>query len=165
MDNPLDREVGAILHENTVTFRVWAPFAHEVWVTGSFNGWSRYPLKSEDNGYWAADVSGGLAGQEYKFIINTGQGELFRNDPRALQMTTAAGNSVITDQSFDWEDDNFEAPNFNEQIIYELHIGTFNRPDPAESGSWLGLCHGLYLFHRKLIWRPSPILRICKSGA
>jgi 1,4-alpha-glucan branching enzyme len=136
MDNSDKRPIGAILHENRVTFRVWAPFAREVWVSGSFNGWSRYSLKNENDGYWAADVSGGLAGQEYKFVIDTGQGELFRNDPRALQMTTAAGNSVIADPRFDWGDDKFSAPNFNDQVIYELHIGTFNRPDPAESGTF-----------------------------
>jgi 1,4-alpha-glucan branching enzyme len=136
MDNTGKKEVGAILHENKVTFRVWAPFAVEVSVTGSFNNWSRFPLSKEDGGYWAGDVDGGLAGQEYKFVINTGNGELFKNDPRALQMTTAAGNSVIVDQSFDWEKDKFSAPNFNEQIIYELHVGTFNRPDPSEPGTF-----------------------------
>jgi 1,4-alpha-glucan branching enzyme len=51
-------------------------------------------------------------------------------------MTTSAGNSVIINQSFDWENDNFKAPNFNEQVVYELHVGTFNRPDPAESGTF-----------------------------
>jgi 1,4-alpha-glucan branching enzyme len=83
------------------------------------------------------EVSNALAGQEYKFVIDTGNGELHKNDPRSLQMTTSAGNSVIIDQTFDWtENDNFKAPNFNEQVIYELHIGTFNRPDPAESGTF-----------------------------
>jgi 1,4-alpha-glucan branching enzyme len=136
MDNIGKKEVGAILHGNKVTFRVWAPFAKAVSVTGSFNNWSRFPLNKEDNGYWAADISGGLAGQEYKFVIGTGSGELVRNDPRALQMTTSAGNSVIADQNFNWDEDKFSAPNFNEQIIYELHVGTFNRPDPAEPGTF-----------------------------
>jgi 1,4-alpha-glucan branching enzyme len=136
MEQHREKEVGAILHENGVTFRVWAPFAKSVAVTGSFNNWGRSDLNKEEDGHWSNEVFGGLAGQEYKFIIDSGNGELFRNDPNGLQMTTDAGNSVIADRSFDWENDNFNAPNFNEQVIYELHAGTFNRPDPAESGTF-----------------------------
>jgi 1,4-alpha-glucan branching enzyme len=136
MDKSNKKELGAILHENSVTFRVWAPFARSVAVTGSFNNWDKRVMEKEDSGYWAVEVAGALAGQEYKFVIDTGSGELFKNDPRALQMTTAVGNSVIVDQSFNWEDDKFEPPTFNKQIIYELHIGTFNRPDASSAGTF-----------------------------
>jgi 1,4-alpha-glucan branching enzyme len=136
MDKSGDHAVGAILHGNSAVFRVWAPFAQGVSVTGTFNNWSPTPLQKEENGYWAAEVSNVLAGQEYKFAINSGNGEIFRNDPRALQMTTAAGNSVIVDLAFDWENDQFEPPTFNKQIIYEMHVGTFNRPDPSSPGTF-----------------------------
>jgi 1,4-alpha-glucan branching enzyme len=65
-----EKEVGAILHENGVTFRVWAPFAKSVAVTGSFNNWGRSDLNKEEDGHWSNEVVGGLAGQEYKFIID-----------------------------------------------------------------------------------------------
>jgi 1,4-alpha-glucan branching enzyme len=136
MDKNSEKTAGAILHGNTASFRVWAPFAQAVAVTGTFNNWSQTPLQKGEGDYWTADVPGVLAGQEYKFAINTGNGELFKNDPRALQMTTAAGNSVIVDQAFDWENDRFEPPTFNKQVIYEMHVGTFNRPDPSSSGTF-----------------------------
>jgi 1,4-alpha-glucan branching enzyme len=136
MDKNSEKTAGAILHGNTASFRVWAPFAQAVAVTGTFNNWSQTSLQKEEGGYWTAEVPGVLAGQEYKFAINTGNGELFKNDPRALQMTTAAGNSVIVDQAFDWENDRFEPPTFNKQVIYEMHVGTFNRPDPSSSGTF-----------------------------
>jgi 1,4-alpha-glucan branching enzyme len=136
MENSSENAVGAILHDKGVTFRVWAPFAQNVFVSGSYNNWSKALMEKENGGYWHLEVSNALAGQEYKFVIDTGNGELHKNDPRSLQMTTSAGNSVIIDQTFNWENDNFKAPNFNEQVIYELHIGTFNRPDPAESGTF-----------------------------
>ncbi|MDQ3123494.1 MAG: alpha-amylase family glycosyl hydrolase [bacterium] len=51
-------------------------------------------------------------------------------------MTTTAGNSVITDSSFDWEGDDFSPPPFHQTVIYELHIGTFFRPDLAVQGTF-----------------------------
>lgn len=136
MARPTKKPIGATLHKHGVAFRVWAPFAAAVAVTGSFNNWQQTPLESEGDGYWAGEVKGAPAGAEYKFVINTGHGELFRNDPRSLQLTTSAGNSVIVDQAYDWEDDNFQAPPVNQQVLYELHIGTFNRSDAATTGTF-----------------------------
>ena len=52
--------MGAIVHNQTVSFRVWAPNAKKAYVTGSFNNWKKttVPLYSEYNGYWSADVPG-----------------------------------------------------------------------------------------------------------
>lgn len=130
------KNVGAILHRDGVSFRVWAPFAASVAVSGSFNDWGRDALESEGDGYWYTKLRQAKAGQEYKYVINTGQYEVFKNDPRALQLTTSAGNSVIVDPYFDWEGDDFTMPQFNRQILYELHVGTFNRPDPSTSGTF-----------------------------
>src|SRR5882757_4109580 len=130
------KDVGAIVHHRgNATFRVWAPFAKAVAVTGAFNNWAKLPLTSEDDGYWAVAVDKAEAGQEYKFVITTPQGnELYKNDPRCLQITTSAGNSVLVETNFDWGDDHFTPPTLNQQVVYELHIGTFNRPDPSAVG-------------------------------
>jgi 1,4-alpha-glucan branching enzyme len=130
------KEVGAIVHRSGVSFRVWAPFASSVAVTGSFNDWSEQPLENEQDGYWAGTVKDAKAGQEYKFVVRNGDNTYYRNDPRALHFTTSAGNSVIADSHFDWGDDDFQAPPLEEQVIYELHVGTFNRPDPEITGTF-----------------------------
>jgi len=130
------KNVGAILHDKGVTFRVWAPFAQSVAVTGSFNDWQQTEMASEDDGYWFVDVAGASAGQEYKYVIKNGDKSLIKNDPRALQLTTSAGNSVIAGLDFDWENDSFTSPPANEQVIYEMHIGTFHRADPANIGTF-----------------------------
>ncbi len=46
-------DMGATPHAKGVTFRVWAPHAVKVYVTGTFNGWNgtSTPLVSEQNGY------------------------------------------------------------------------------------------------------------------
>jgi len=130
------KDVGAILRRGGVSFRVWAPFADSVAVTGSFNDWSETPLSSEDDGYWQATIAGAQAGQEYKFIVRRGDQSYLRNDPRALYFTISAGSSVIVNPDFDWQDDDFTAPPVNEQVLYELHIGTFARADEATVGTF-----------------------------
>ena len=130
------KNVGAIIRRSGVSFRVWAPFAESVTVTGSFNGWGETAMVSEDDGYWYVFVPRAKAGQEYKYVIRNGQNVYRRNDPRALHFTTSAGTSVIASAGFDWGDDDFTPVPFERQVIYELHVGTFNRPDPAITGTF-----------------------------
>ena len=126
--------MGAVPHDGGTTFRVWAPNATAVAVVGTFNDWraDADPLTLEDNGYWGADVPGVAPGAEYKFCLTTREGyALHRNDPYAREVTNSAGNSVVPDPHFDWEDDYIDMPAWNELIIYELHVGTFN-PQAAD---------------------------------
>jgi 1,4-alpha-glucan branching enzyme len=121
--------MGPVPHEKGTTFRVWAPNAEAVFVTGDFNDWKEdvSPLKHEGDGYWAADVPGAKPGDEYKFIIINGEQKLYRIDPYARQVTNSVGNSVIHSNDFDWgAASEFHSPPWNELVIYELHVGTFN---------------------------------------
>lgn len=137
------KNVGAIAKRSGVSFRVWAPFAESVAVTGAFNNWGESPLLSEPDGYWSAYIPGAKAGQEYKFIMKNADKIYHRNDPRALHFITSAGNSVIANSSFDWEDDAFVPIPIEQQVIYEIHVGTFNRPDPAITGTFRDVCDKL----------------------
>jgi 1,4-alpha-glucan branching enzyme len=131
------KDVGVIVHKHGVGFRVWAPFANTIALTGSFNDWSRTPLESEGDGYWYVQIQNAEVGQEYKYIINSGKDDLYHNDPRALQLTTTAGNSVIADPNFDWDDQaEFIKVPLNHQVIYELHVGTFARIDASTPGTF-----------------------------
>ena len=91
--------MGAILHDAGVAFRVWAPHAEQVSVTGTFNDWSKDadPLASEGNGYWYADVAACRVGDEYRYLIRTARQELSRIDPYAREVTSSVGNGVIVD--------------------------------------------------------------------
>lgn len=131
--------MGAIPHQNGTAFRVWAPHAEQVFVMGSFNNWSRteHPLRSEENGYWYADVSGAKAGQEYKFLLKNGEQELERIDPYARQVTNSVGKGVIYDHAaFDWQGDAFTPPPHNELVIYEMHIGSFYVDEEGKPGDF-----------------------------
>ena len=137
--------MGAVPHATGTTFRVWAPNAEAVGVIGTFNEWSpqNNPLRPEANGYWAIDVPGAKPGDQYKYRI-TYQGQEFdRNDPYARQMTNSAGTSVVHDPHFDWGDDHFQMPAWNELVIYELHVGTFNAPNQEHVGTFLSVIEKL----------------------
>jgi len=133
------KNVGAIVNSSGVSFRVWAPFAKSVAVIGSFNNWQEFKLKNEKDGYWSGFYKGAIPGQEYKFVIYNGSNKYIRNDPRSLHFTTSAGTSVITGNNFDWGDDNFQPIPIEQQVIYELHVGTFNRLDPSINGTFIDL--------------------------
>jgi 1,4-alpha-glucan branching enzyme len=123
-----------------VVFRVWAPNAEEVSVVGDFNDWSpaATPLAHEGNGYWAGREDKAHAGNEYKFRIKSAAGILERVDPYARQVTNSVGNGVIYEDNFDWQDEAgndtpFTLPPWNELVIYEMHIGTFNDNDVEDA--------------------------------
>ncbi|ARN55966.1 alpha-amylase family glycosyl hydrolase [Sedimentisphaera salicampi] len=124
--------VGAILYPGGTTFRVWAPNADTVNVAGDFNYWnsSATPLYSESGGWWSADVNGADEADEYRYVID---GDLWKSDPRAFDVVSSVGNSIITDNQYDW--DEFTPPAWNDMIIYEMHLGTFYDAPGGEPGT------------------------------
>ncbi|RMH04963.1 MAG: DUF3459 domain-containing protein [Planctomycetota bacterium] len=123
------------------SFRVWAPNAASVSVAGSFNGWSpsQTPLVAEGNGSWSLDVRNVGHGDEYQYVIDTGAGVQWRMDPRSHQVTSSTGNSVVYDHSrFDWGTSSFTMPAWNDLVVYELHVGTFNDQPGGEPGTLAG---------------------------
>jgi 1,4-alpha-glucan branching enzyme len=130
--------MGAIPHEGGTTFRVWAPHAEAVSVMGTFNDWSAEanPLEPEENGYWAANVAGAGPGDQYKYVLTSADGQLERLDPYARKVTNSVGNSVVYDRSFDWGEDDFQMPAWNELVIYEMHVSTF-QAQPGIGGGTL----------------------------
>jgi 1,4-alpha-glucan branching enzyme len=120
--------MGAIPHTAGVAFRVWAPHAQRVSVIGSFNDWNgdKHPMQAEENGCWYADVAEAHVGDQYKYLLVTAKGDYQRIDPYAREVTSSVGNAIVHDPGFDWQGDDFQLAPWNELVIYELHVGTFN---------------------------------------
>lgn len=123
-----------------VTFRVWAPNATGVAVRGDFNGWNETAMtKDEAAGYWSVTVANAQPNQEYKYYLRwTGNtAGTWKQDPRATWVRrdeNGNSNSVIYDHSaFAWG--NVSRPNIpvSQQVMYEMHIGSFYDPNPNDN--------------------------------
>lgn len=131
------QKLGATLSGNSVTFCVWAPFATavSVLINDSFT-FTETPMANKD-GYWSVTVDDVEIGRSYKYRITDAAGNTTdRNDPYARQLTDSdLGASVIVDPHIDWDDTAQPVIPKEEHIIYELHVGTFHRPDASTSGT------------------------------
>ena len=145
--------MGANLNDKGCTFRVWAPFADEVYVVGTFTepqwGAGRVRLQRDaesgaGRNYWSAFVLGVAAGAEYKFVVVRGGKEVlpWKMDPYGRDATDSNGNSIVRDPSFNWRATNFRMPGWNELVIYELHVGTFN-DEPGDASGFQELINRL----------------------
>lgn len=137
MTHQIKKGLGVTLHHAGAEFRVWAPFAKAVSLVGTFAE-TPIELSSENDGYWSVTVDGVEPGGTYRYRITTQDDRtLEKNDPRARAITSSDnGFSVVVGNEFDWSGDNFVTPPKNQQVIYELHIGTFNRVDAATPGTF-----------------------------
>jgi 1,4-alpha-glucan branching enzyme len=131
--------LGATPHPGGVTFRVWAPDAARVFVSGDFNAWSASANElapEKTSGYFGGDVAGASVGQSYAYVLVASDGTSAQHaDPRARQLVN--GQGVIVDPSaFTWTDQHFTPPPPGAQVIYELHLGTFNRAAAPTIGTF-----------------------------
>lgn len=128
--------MGASANDSGAAFRVWAPHAEKVFVSGDFNRWSawRTPLASEGNGYWSGHAAKAAVGSAYKFVLHH-QGQVYlRTDPYAVDVIDHHRNGVILPPA-PTPLAEFQPPPLNELIIYELHVGTFNQNGRSPDGS------------------------------
>ena len=131
--------MGARAERSRTSFRVWAPHAKRVTVSGTFNNWSleRDPLVSEKNGYWSASLDHASTGDQYKYVVHANSATMLRNDPYAREIDAHHGNSVIRRQEPNGQDSPpaWMSP-WNELVFYELHIGTFNGANGSRPGTF-----------------------------
>ena len=131
---PNNDGMGSMLTGDTCRFRVWAPNAERVQVTGEFNGEQPIDLAPEgSSGNWSADEIAAQAGERYQYIITNRGGEnndnsqpWYRTDARALQVESSGqqGRGYIV-APFPEERQSFTTPPFEDFLIYQLHVGSF----------------------------------------
>lgn len=124
--------------KNGWTYREWAPAAHNLFLTGDFNGWNRttHKLERNDKGDWEIflpykeNKETFVHGSRVKVNIQANNGSNDRiptyirrviQDPQTWDF---AGQLWFPEKPFDWTDNNFSlAKNSQQPIIYECHIG------------------------------------------
>ncbi|MDO5695720.1 MAG: 1,4-alpha-glucan branching protein GlgB [Eubacteriales bacterium] len=123
-----------------IQFAVWAPMAQRVSVVGDFNLWDgrlHQMTKIHGNGIFAIFIPDIAPGELYKFEIRSINGDaILKADPYArfaeLRPNTA---SIIHSDDFEWTDKEWlqhrrHAKHHRAPLnIYELHLGSFRRPE------------------------------------
>lgn len=117
----------------STVFRVWAPQAAKVELTGEFNGWNKDALQKElaRPGHWALENRRAKPGDAYRFLVD-GQP---RRDPRARAVDMEKNLGFILDPR---EDDwgaaaAWKMPPREDLVMYELHLGTFAAGIPGST--------------------------------
>lgn len=116
-----------------VDFRLWAPACTSVQVLleAGPGAPDRIAMARETNGYFSAQAESAAAGTRYRFLLN-GEEAAFPDPVSRFQPEGPDFASEVIDQaSFQWTDREWRGPREEDQVIYEMHIGTFTR-----EGTW-----------------------------
>jgi 1,4-alpha-glucan branching enzyme len=139
--------MGGTLVPGGATFRIWAPNAKQVWLSGDFNGWKQNDdcaLNRIGGGHWGGFFGGLQEGQQYLFYVD-GTGSVgYKRDPRARKLSFQPAfpncNCLVRDPSrFPWHNTGFRTPAFNDLVVYELHVGAFSQRSDHPHGKFLDL--------------------------
>ncbi len=129
--------LGSFIEQDVCVFRVWAPNAKEVYVTGDFCDWDHRKYKLEkinDAGLYECKVAGVKVYDSYKFVFLTNDGrEILKSDPYAYHFETRpqTASKVYDISGYEWHDDkwlaNRETPYSKPFNIYEVHLGSWRK--------------------------------------
>lgn len=117
-------------------FRVWAPNAKEISVTGDFNFWNPadLPMQQIGGGIWEAFSACAREGQAYKYCVTHRDGRcVYKTDPYGFRTSRLPEtSSVICDLSgYQWKDAAYRRLSARVQTlrrpvnIYEVHLGSW----------------------------------------
>ncbi|PKK40265.1 1,4-alpha-glucan (glycogen) branching enzyme, GH-13-type [Clostridiaceae bacterium JG1575] len=134
------RYLGAHFEGGAWVFRVWAPRAAQVDLTGDFNQWGLQPMiQDEDTGIWEGIVSEDISGSYYKYhVVHHDGREVLKADPFALEQELRPGTASVVAKMdpYDWKDAAWmrrrraQNPDKKPLNIYEVHLGSWMRhPD------------------------------------
>lgn len=108
--------------------RVWAPRRQSVELV-TYDGVGApaqvSKLGREDGGYFSACVDGLRAGTRYRFRLDGG--DAFPDPASRYQPEGPHGPSQVIDPTFKWTDAGWRGIKPSDQIISEIHIGTFTK--------------------------------------
>ncbi len=151
-------------NKNTVVFRVWAPDAKNVSVTGDFNNWSETenPMKQLKNsgGVWEAEIKNIKPYDMYKYCITAADGRtLMKCDPYGFHMETRPGTATKyyeIDDCYEWHDEKWVEGRNGKNIyespvnIYEIHAGSWKQYDDGNFYSYRALADSLVPYVKKM---------------
>jgi 1,4-alpha-glucan branching enzyme len=132
------------------TFRVWAPRAAAVYLTGVFGGVSRSGLDDsllmakDSNGYWSGFLEEAGDGDTYGFYVVGVGSQGYKRDPYARELANDPAlpfpvclSVIRAAREYRWHDAGFQTPDYSDMVVYQLHIGTYAPAGPGWAGTFL----------------------------
>jgi maltooligosyltrehalose trehalohydrolase len=119
--------VGAQVHENGTSFRVWADSREKVSVVLNK---IEHPLDAETGGYFQGHIRGLGESDTYSFLLD-GEGPFPDPASRFQPQGPHGPSQIVNPDKFSWTDESWQGIKLPGQVIYELHIGTF-----TPGGTW-----------------------------
>ena len=162
--------LGSFLDGDKCIFRVWAPNAKKVFVTGEFCSW--YPKAHEmklinDKGIFEVELSGIKQYDAYKYVIVTKSGrELWKADPYANHAETRplTASKVYSLPNYDWKDGkwmkNRVVPHHRPMNIYEVHLGSWKHHEDGKEMSYRDLANTLVKYVKDMNYTHIELLPV-----
>lgn len=120
--------IGAELKENGVNFRLWAPDHKDVRLI-IFKGKKKHfhlQMEKEKKGYFSLFVPNIGEGTLYQFELSN-NGKWLADPASRFQPYGPLGPSSVVNMEYPWTDQRWQGKSIENQIIYEMHIGTFTQ--------------------------------------
>ena len=151
----------AVINDKSgVVFRVWAPNADKVCVTGDFCSWNTFEYlmnKINDSGVWELFIEGIKEFCVYKYAITAKNGNVYlKADPYGFfaEVSPNTASKVYNLDGYAWQDtaylENLKSKNFIQAPInvYEVNLASWKRKE-----------NGDYLTYRELITELVPYVK------
>jgi 1,4-alpha-glucan branching enzyme len=107
-----------------VVFKVWSPNRTVCHVRGEFNGWGTSDPMNHVGDDFILHVPAAADRDMYKYYF---QNSTWNTDARARALNPGDNyNAFVEDPTrYAWLVNDFEVPDFEEMVVYQLHVGTF----------------------------------------
>ena len=162
--------LGSFLDGNQCTFRVWAPHAQAVFVSGDFCGWEptvHELTRINNEGIFEGTVSNVRPYDSYKYVIKASDGRmLWKADPyaRHAQTRPESASKVYEDQNYLWKDETWlkqrSIPFQQPMNIYEVHLGSWKHGENGEFLSYRQLADTLIPYVKQMHYTHIELLPI-----
>ena len=140
-------------------FRVWAPQARHVALSGDFNGWQRWDMRRLEDGTWELTVENAGQFDGYQYVVTQCDGrEVWKTDPYGFhQETRPSTNSKLYDiGGYAWHDEKWRQrregtrPAEGYVNIYEVHLGSWRRTEDGQVMNYRDIADQLAAYVRDM---------------
>lgn len=162
--------LGSFLEGDVCTFRVWAPHATAVYVTGDFCNWdpkSHRMSRLESDGIFEVTITGVSQYDSYKYVIETSDGrQLWKADPYARHAETRpkTASKVYVMPEYEWFDAQWmkrrKIPENRPMNIYEVHLGSWKQHEDGSPYTYRELASELVAYVKDMHYTHVELLPV-----